>query len=387
VTAPALHFAFIDGGMQYDCPSCDAHCCRGAGFAGSMDRELPKLLTLYPPLGHMATGRHGPVVYFANPPNGCYFLDADRLCRVEKEHGRALKPSICGLFPFNVFSRVGTAVVVRPHFLCPLQAVVPARPGAVYGTHADLAAQVHDSALLAPAFLDAHVAPAPLHPSADAAATLARELRFRDRSAEALGRERLVDLLRADAPDAAAFDADVRRAAALLALDPSELERPRDAVDDVLVLLAAPLRIGLLRRSHAGTLCALAIGALLVRRQLALASPATPTLSGGWDLHFKMVNALRLIARLDEPMDANAAVPAFDDPALALAASIALRASPSSGTLSSLERAILPSMSLADRMVLVNALGTAVERAVEAETRLRPTSWRAGDGGSSPAGD
>lgn len=359
-----LHFAFVDGAFHFDCPSCNAHCCRGAGFAGSLDREVPKLLTLYPALGNMAVGRQGPVVYFANPPNGCYFLDPDRLCRIEKEHGRALKPGVCGLFPFNYLLRVGETVVIRPHFLCPLTAVVPPRPGAVEGTHARLAGQARESGLLAPAFLEAHVAKAALHPSADAAATLAREARFRDRSAKALGQARLVDLLRAEAADAAAFDAHARRAAALLGLDAEALDPPRDAVDDLLLLLAAPLRSSMLRLSPEGLLVALAVGALVFRRALSLG--ATPSLSAGWEMQTKVAPALRLLGRLDEPIvpdgQPTPRIPAFADPALALAATLALRAKLTSGALDALEGAILPATTTADRSVLLNVLGGVLER-------------------------
>lgn len=364
MSSPPLHFAFCDGAYHFDCPSCDAHCCRGAGFAGSMERELPHLLTLYPALGSMAVGRQGPVVYFANPPNGCYFLDPDHLCRVEREHGRALKPGVCGLFPFNYFLRVGETVVIRPHFLCPLIAVVPPRPGAVEGTHARLAEQARDSALLAPAFLEAHVPQAALHASADAPATLAREARFRDRSAEALGHARLLDLLRAESLDPAAHDEHVRRAVVLLGLDPRELERPRDDVDDLLLLLAAPLRASLLRLSAEGLGCALALGALVFRRAVQLG--ATPSLSGGWEIQNKVAPALRLLGRLDEPLVTPGlpapALPAFSDPALSLAATVALRAQPGAATLDALERAILPATPTVDRSVLLTVLGGVLER-------------------------
>lgn len=363
MTTPPLQLAFCDGAFDFDCPSCNALCCRGGGFAGSMQREVPRLLALYPALGSLAVARQGDVVYFANPTNGCYFLDADRLCRVEKEHGRALKPGVCGLFPFNWLLRVGDVIVIRPHFMCPLRAVIPARPGEVEGTHARVAALAAESGLLGASFIEVHLPRVALHPSADATATLAREAAFRDRTAAALGRARFLEVLRAASRDGAAFDAQLGRAAALLGLDPAALSGPRDAVDDLCLLLAAPLRTTMLRLSAEGMLCALALGALVFRRAVGLG--AAPTLSGAWELHTRVGPALRLLGRLDEPIVPDPAapprIPSFSDPAMALAAGVALRAQPGAGTLAALERAIAPATPTADRSVLLCTLGTVIE--------------------------
>lgn len=364
MTAAPLHLAFCDGAFDFDCPSCNALCCRGAGFAGSMQRELPRLLTLYPSLASLAVARQGDVVYFANSTNACYFLDADRLCRVEKEHGRALKPGVCGLFPFNYFLRIGDTIAIRPHFLCPLRAVLPPRPGDVEGTHERVARLAGESGLLGPGFVETHIPQAVLHPSADAAHTLERETAFRDRSATALGTTRFSDLLRAESPDASAHDDHVRRAAALLGLDAGPLAAPRDDVDDLLILLATPLRTTMLRLSADGLLCALALGALVVRTAIALG--AAPSLSAGWELQTKLGPALRLLGRLDEPLVADPAtpprIPSFSDPTLALAASLALRHAPGRSTLTALEHAIPTATPAVDRSVLLCTLGGVVER-------------------------
>jgi len=361
MTAPNLFLAFCDGAFDFDCPSCTALCCRGAGFAGSMTREVPRLLELYPALASLAVARQGDIVFFANPTNGCYFLDADDLCRVERQHGRAIKPGVCGLFPFNSFLRIGEAIAIRPHFLCPLRPVVPPRPGAVEGTHDAVERAARDSGLLEPTFVEVHLGRAPLHPSLDAEATLRREADFRDLSSDMLERARFVELLATASSDAVALDEQVRRGAALLGLDPGGApDGPRTAIDDLLILLATPLRTNLLRLSSEGLLVALSLGARVFRQALSLG--AAPSLSGAWEIVTKLSPALRLLARVEEPIvadpDKPPRIPAFSDPALALAASIALRSDPTVGTLTALERAIPASLPAADRSILLCTLGS-----------------------------
>lgn len=356
---PPLYLAFCDGAFDFDCPSCTALCCRGAGFAGSMAREVPRLLQLYPALASLAIARQGDVVFFANPTNGCYFLDAENRCRIEREHGRALKPGVCGLFPFNSFLRIGETIAIRPHFLCPLRAVLPPRPGEVEGTHASVARAAVDSGLLGPSFVDTYLPPADLHASLDAPATVEREAALRDLSGDLLERARFRELLATSSSDAVALADHVRRASILLGLDPVLPDAPRSEIDDLLLLLAAPLRTTFLRLSSEGILVALALGERLFLRALSLGT--TPSLSSGWELITRLSPALRLLGRLEEPIVLDPKkpprIPVFSDPAVALAASVALRADPASGTLSALERAILPNMPAADRSVLLCTLG------------------------------
>jgi hypothetical protein len=87
-------------------------------------------------LSWMALSREGDNITFATPGPECLMLDRDNLCRIEKELGKDTKPTFCNLFPFNYLTRVGKTLVVLPHFLCPLRAVIPASPGSVQGTHA-----------------------------------------------------------------------------------------------------------------------------------------------------------------------------------------------------------------------------------------------------------
>ena len=171
-----LYFAFPDGAYHYVCAECTALCCRGQGFAGSLQREMRQLLTIYPALGSAATSRQGDIITFATPSGRCHFLDGDNLCRIEKEHGKALKPGVCGLFPFNVFTRIGDVVAISPHFMCPLRLQIPARPGRVEGTHARIETAVRESALLDRAYVEAHMVPSRLHPALDADSVLEREI-------------------------------------------------------------------------------------------------------------------------------------------------------------------------------------------------------------------
>src|SRR5262249_22632083 len=170
---------FPDGVYHYVCAECTAVCCRGHGIAGSLKREIPALVTLYPSLGSMAVNRSGDILSFANPAGGCFFLDSDNLCRIEKEHGKNLKPGVCVLFPFNVFTRIGETVAVSPHFMCPLRLQVPARPGEVKGTHASIEPDIRESELLSNESTSDRTSGVLLHPSLDATSVIKREERFR----------------------------------------------------------------------------------------------------------------------------------------------------------------------------------------------------------------
>jgi Fe-S-cluster containining protein len=93
--------AFPDGVFDYVCAECNALCCRGHGFAGSIEQEVGQLFTLYPELESTVTERRADIVSFANVDVGCQLLDGDKLCRIEKEHGYDLKPGVCRTFLFN----------------------------------------------------------------------------------------------------------------------------------------------------------------------------------------------------------------------------------------------------------------------------------------------
>ena len=115
----ALHFAFADGAIGYDCVTCGARCCKGLGFALGRD-ELVQLLAHAPRLAPFAQPSRG-AVHMIDLEDGCWALEDDGRCGVERAHGRAAKPSTCRLFPVNRLLRVGGAIVVDLQLThCPL---------------------------------------------------------------------------------------------------------------------------------------------------------------------------------------------------------------------------------------------------------------------------
>lgn len=338
---------------------------------------MRQLLSIYPALGSAATSRQGNIITFATPSGGCHFLDGDNLCRIEKEHGKALKPGVCVLFPFNVFTRIGDAVALSPHFMCPLRLQVPPRPGQVEGTHVRLEAAVRESALLDRAQVEAHLVPSRLHRALEADSVLERETLFRDACSLALGQQRFIEVLRGQATDAPGLNMFIERAARIMGLEEAARSRTADAVDDLLLALAAPLRVRLLHLSSVSMLRVLALGEIVLRRTLIL-SDQSPTLQGAHQMITSAGPALRLLARGDEPVElgrrASAKTPPFGDPDLTFAAFLALREVHSStGILEALEKAIKPSLSAADRSVLLNQLGSKLEQdEITAHRKKRP---------------
>jgi hypothetical protein len=361
----ALFMAFPDGVYHYVCAECDAHCCRGQGFAGNLRREMTQLLTLYPALGSAAVSRSGDIVTFATPSGRCHFLDGDNLCRIEKDHGKALKPGVCSLFPFNVFTRIGKVVAVSPHFMCPLRLQLPARPGEVEGTHAKLAAAVFESGLLTEPNAKARQSEAMFHPSMNAETTLQRETEFRDACSAALGHQSFRALLKAQSEDDVALDAFISRAVPLLGYEDTFGDQPRDLTDDLLMAMASPLRLSLLRLGSEEIIRVLALGEVVLRRVAAL-SDQPPTLQGAHQIITSVMHALRLLARADEPFElkprASVKSPQFSDPEMTFAAFITLReVQNSTGILEALEKAVTPSLSVADRSILLIQLGHKLE--------------------------
>ncbi|HZS38423.1 MAG TPA: hypothetical protein VFF06_16425 [Polyangia bacterium] len=116
------YFTFPDGGLRYDCPSCGQRCCRGKGFALGADELIP-LLARAPMLAAHVDLRGNGVYAAVDLRDGCWFLAGDGNCAIEVEHGRALKPSTCRLFPFNRVYRLGGVRVVDVNsVICPVEA-------------------------------------------------------------------------------------------------------------------------------------------------------------------------------------------------------------------------------------------------------------------------
>ena len=371
----SFFFAFPDGVYHYVCAECTALCCRGDGFGGSLEREMRKLLQIYPALGSVSTSRQADQVNIATPSGGCFFLDADLQCRIEKEHGKGTKPGVCVTFPFNVFTRIGAAVAVSPHFLCPLRLQVPASPGAVEGTHADLEAAIRDSRMLDPGYVKSFLTPTRLHPDLGPRAVVARESTFRDVCSQALDHARFGDVLNDASADRAALGSRVDRGTRLLGRDLPSRPVARDATDDLLLALASPFRLGLLSLSSEAMLAALALAERILRHTCAL-SPEPPSLQGAHRILTDLSPVLRLLARGDEPLEisrkANLKSPPFGVPELVFAAHRFWRAFKSSPqTLTVLEQAVPATMSSSDRTVLFNSLGARMDQVILKRGRKR----------------
>ncbi len=359
-----LYFAFPDGVFHYVCAECTALCCRGQGFAGSLGREMGRLLTLYPKLGNAVVGRRGEILHVATPMGRCHFLDGDDLCRIEKEHGRASKPGVCMLFPFNSFSLIGRTVVVSPHFLCPLRVQVPPRPGDVEGTHATLEPLVRESGLVSDAHVKMSMKAARLHPSEGARSVLAREITFRDRCGAAIGVGSFAECVRAAASDPAMLDQQIARAAALLGLVVPAGPVKRDGTDDILLAIAPTVRTSFLRLPADGILLSLALAELLVRRVTTL-SPGASTPQGVFGIVGSVMPALHLLGCADVPVVTSQRgrpkAPPFGDPAMVFAGYQVLRGvARHDGILDALEAGMARLSSVADRSAFLIEMGTMI---------------------------
>lgn len=369
----SFYFAFPDGVFNYVCAECTALCCKGQGFAGSLEKELRPLFVLYPKVESMAIRREGDYIEFATPVSGCVLLDSDNWCRIEKEHGKAAKPSVCNLFPFNNLMQIGKVIAVRPHFLCPLRIQVPAQPGSVEGTHSTLEMALRSSPMITPEFMNARKPPFGINSAANAHTVLEREISFRDLCSLELGQSRFTEVLKKASADPDALGEFIVRAAQVLGL-PVPFQ-PRDSVDDLLIALAAPLRLEMLHLSPEAILRALALGEIIFRQATSLARlPLTP--QDAFGLLTRFGPALRLLAHgdgsIDLPGSANVAAPPFGDPDMIFAAFLAIRdARGSVGVLGALEKSIKPSFTVSDRSIFLNQIGAEIEEVYKKRRKKR----------------
>lgn len=139
-----LHFPFLSGVLTYDCPTCDAPCCKGAALGIGPSRELVTIQQAQPRAALFAVPSFhaSPVMALQSPAERCWFLDRKRRCRLERVLGREAKPSGCRLFPFVRFRMMGEAVCVLPDFLCPL-GVADATTASGATSHDELALEIH----------------------------------------------------------------------------------------------------------------------------------------------------------------------------------------------------------------------------------------------------
>jgi hypothetical protein len=361
-----IFFAFPDGVFHHVCAECTALCCRGQGFAGSLKREMNFVFRNYPPLANLVTEREGDIVTVATPTGRCFFLRNDNLCQIELDHGRARKPGICLLFPFNDFSRIGNTLVVAPHFMCPLRLNLPAAPGKVEGTHASVARAIQETNLGEADYVRGFVGTAKLPPGKSPAEILERERVFRDRCSEALGNARFRDVLQTSSEDSSALWAFRKRVAKLLSWTLPAHPESRDALDDILIASASAYRMESLFLSEEALLRFLTLSEVLVRRAFGM-SIAPPTPQGVFGVIEDMRPALRLLAWGDAkpplkktPLKS----PEFGDSNLVNSAQKFLNWIPVKGVLPALEKALLPKLTPADRIVVVRQSADTVDPAI-----------------------
>jgi Fe-S-cluster containining protein len=359
VSAPTeIYIAFPDGVFDYDCVKCGSLCCCGHGFGGVAGAEMGALLERHAELRHWVQLRDDGSVRLINPGDRCLFLESDGRCRVEAGEGRAAKPGVCRAFPFNRMHRIGETLAVSASVMCPLDLVVPARPGAVAGSHAPIEAE-----LRATRMDEWPAQPAELHPHEDAVATVARERAFCDVCAAAIGSVRFADTLVSASADATALIAFGRRALALLGETPAEHER--DAFDDIMHALAPAARLDLLALPPEGRLRALAIVDALVRGAFAGADRA-PSVKGVASFVRAAHALVAVLALADEPFapladrPLQAKLPKFDRDELAVAGGAMIMLTRSGeGALAALEQALAPVSAPLERALFIRALDRA----------------------------
>ncbi len=139
-----MYFPFADGALGYSCIECGFRCCKGAGFGGTRS-EIVQLTARYPALAMFVNPQRdpeAPYVALTNFSPSCFFLREDGACRVQVDHGRALKPHVCRTFPVNHLGRVGAWFIADLNFLCPMR---PLQPGDSPITYTDVLADLEIS--------------------------------------------------------------------------------------------------------------------------------------------------------------------------------------------------------------------------------------------------
>jgi hypothetical protein len=381
-TLRKLYMAFPDGALNYVCAECDAHCCKGFGFGGSA-KEMERVFELYPEVAPLTLDRAGSWVSMMTLATGCVLLDTDNFCRIEKEHDKSLKPSLCNIFPFNGFLRFGDVIAVTPHSLCPMRLQVPPRPGEVQGTHADIERAIDSSV-----FWEVWVPSIPklmLSPARDAAEALEQEEAFRDRCGAALGVERFGDVLLAASADPAALRAIRARLVRLLGVGGGEWPADRDVLDDMLLALASSIRLQFTSLEPERVLHALLVGEIGVRNAASVARVPL-TLKAAYEILSGYSAVMLLLGHGDQPagpdVNWNRKSPKYDDAGMVFATYIALKELASgAGVLPALERALPDSMPVGDRWAVIQRIaGQFARRKSQAGRRRLPVLRQAGAG-------
>ena len=146
-----FYFTFPDKVFSYECRGCGA-CCKGLGIGlDGSGGQVDGLIERYPQIIPFLRKRGLAWTAF-NPRGGCWFLDQQGLCAIERDHGRDAKPASCRLFPFNRVFRLGEHTIVDYNsVICPLRAVPADAPAADIGSsgrvsHGDIRAEIESIA-------------------------------------------------------------------------------------------------------------------------------------------------------------------------------------------------------------------------------------------------
>jgi hypothetical protein len=352
-----FYLPFPDGVLHYVCAECDALCCRGQGFAGSLSREMGKLLALYPALAGAVTARYGEVITLQTPARACFFLRDDKRCDIEVTHGTDLKPGMCRLFPFNNFARLGEdIVVIAPHFLCPLRVVLP-RSGHVAGTHHDIIQGARESFLLDRGDFAATIVSLAMASGQTADSALEQETRFRDGCSDALQVTSFFARLARSSVDADALRRFLERATRVCGVDPTPRHH-RDELDDFLLVLAPYWRLKMLPLGYERMLRVLALAEVLIRRVASL-SPRPITPQQADQFYTEISPACCLLSHDESPLAVPAGrrqVPPFGTAELIFTAYQALRAVDTS-VMAAFEEAFSAGTPTHDRMAILIELG------------------------------
>jgi hypothetical protein len=350
--------AFLDGSLDYSCPGCAENCCRGIGFGGMNGGRMGAIIDSHPELLPWIQYRDEGFTMLGTPQGGCLFLRDDGLCSIESASGRDAKPGLCIMFPFNGLNWLGDCLVVRPYFRCRrFTAIVPPRPGAVAGTHSAILKDLEATSMARKGLPQL-----PLPEGDDPGDILAREGEWLTACGNALGRTRIVDAVTSFSEDDSNLSRFVSRASGLLGLVVPAEGRPRDGLDDLLMILSPTIRLDYLVLTPEGILRALLLAEALVRN--AFARAATQPTVGDVAMFISTAQPLlSVLARADRPFEplvgwqADGRRPALDTPdqKMAFGAMVVLTGK-GYGTLASLEESLSTVTRPLERVLFVRRL-------------------------------
>ncbi len=360
-----VYFAFPDNVLDYDCSSCGAKCCRGHGFAASMDRELPGLLTRFPELAYTAIRHSGNWTQFFNLPGNCFLLDGGHSCSIENQLGKTMKPGVCRAFPFNNISSSDNLLIIAPHFLCPLNLTQNNSGLSHKGSHAEIFQELLETGILAN-----HSMHNKLCINEPIDSFLNKEVILRDICTQNIGHQNFSSSISGLSCDKTAHNLSISRAERLMGLDRCK-KLPAEMTDDFLLALAPMFSISFSDLPVLGRLKALALTESLLRTIFAL-NNNTLSLQGlaiTFDhvasiIHLFTCEHTQLPDRANtSPNTTSLKLLNLKDPQISMAAAIVIRLIQRGvPPLEALEEAVPPEMPIVNRMVLFQALGRHLKR-------------------------